>query len=109
MNSATSAIFSPARAFDQRSFQSGGGGMVGTADDFMTFLESLRTGGAQILAYTTGRGNPLGSPLGPVIKITATASTAKSLHEIIDFDASPVLRDEETIQACGQRLLEILQ
>jgi CubicO group peptidase (beta-lactamase class C family) len=38
-------VFSPARAFDQRSFQSGGGGMVGTAGDFMTFLETLRTGG----------------------------------------------------------------
>jgi altronate dehydratase large subunit len=69
-------------------------------------MSDMLVGGAQILAYTTGRGNPLGSPLGPVIKITATASTAKSLHEIIDFDASPVLRDEETIQVCGQRLLE---
>ena len=39
-------VFSPARAFDQGSFQSGGGGMVGTAGDFMTFLETLRTGGA---------------------------------------------------------------
>jgi CubicO group peptidase (beta-lactamase class C family) len=43
-------VFSPARAFDQRSFQSGGGGMVGTAGDFMTFLETLRTGGAPILS-----------------------------------------------------------
>lgn len=69
-------------------------------------MSDMLVGGAQILAYTTGRGNPLGSPLGPVIKITATASTAKNLSEIIDFDASPVLRDEETIQECGQRLLE---
>ena len=35
-------IFSPARAFDDTSFQSGGGGMVGTAEDFMIFLEALR-------------------------------------------------------------------
>ncbi len=69
-------------------------------------MSDMLVGGAQILAYTTGRGNPLGSPLGPVIKITATESTAKTLHEIIDFDASPVLRDEETIQTCGRRLLE---
>jgi CubicO group peptidase (beta-lactamase class C family) len=46
-------IFSPTRAFDQRSFQSGGGGMVGTAGDFMTFLETLRTGGAPILSRET--------------------------------------------------------
>ena len=46
-------VFSPARAFDQRSFQSGGGGMVGTAGDFMTFLETLRIGGAPILTRET--------------------------------------------------------
>ncbi|MCE3274337.1 MAG: hypothetical protein K0R13_192 [Propionibacteriaceae bacterium] len=45
-------VFSPARAFDPRSFQSGGGGMVGTAGDFMTFLETLRTG-APILTRET--------------------------------------------------------
>jgi CubicO group peptidase (beta-lactamase class C family) len=45
--------FSPARAFDDRSFQSGGGGMVGTADDFMTFLETLRRGGPPILDRDT--------------------------------------------------------
>jgi CubicO group peptidase (beta-lactamase class C family) len=46
-------VFSPARAFDERSFQSGGGGMVGTAGDFMTFLETLRTGGDPILSRET--------------------------------------------------------
>jgi CubicO group peptidase (beta-lactamase class C family) len=46
-------VFSPARAFDERSFQSGGGGMVGTANDFMTFLEALRTGGQPILRPDT--------------------------------------------------------
>jgi CubicO group peptidase (beta-lactamase class C family) len=46
-------VFSPARAFDQTSFQSGGGGMVGTAGDFMAFLETLRTGGTPILTRET--------------------------------------------------------
>lgn len=46
-------VFSPARAFDRRAFQSGGGGMVGTAGDFMTFLEALRSGGGPILSPET--------------------------------------------------------
>ena len=46
-------IFSPARAFDETSFQSGGGGMVGTAGDFMTFLEAVRCGGSPILQRST--------------------------------------------------------
>jgi CubicO group peptidase (beta-lactamase class C family) len=46
-------VFSPARALDESSFQSGGGGMVGTAADFMSFLEAVRCGGAPILQRST--------------------------------------------------------
>jgi CubicO group peptidase (beta-lactamase class C family) len=34
----------PHRAFDARSFPSGGAGMIGTAKDYVAFLEALRTG-----------------------------------------------------------------
>lgn len=61
--------------------------------------------GAQVMVYTTGRGNPVGSPLGPVVKVTATRETAESLADIIDFDASPVLMGDESVQDCGRRLL----
>jgi len=62
--------------------------------------------GAQILAYTTGGGNPIGSPLAPVVKITATKKTVDRLEDIIDFDASPVLLGDETVEECGNRILE---
>ncbi|NMO16022.1 beta-lactamase family protein [Pyxidicoccus fallax] len=42
--------FAPGRVFDTRSFPSGGAGMVGTAGDFLKFLEALRTGGAPVLS-----------------------------------------------------------
>jgi altronate dehydratase large subunit len=71
-------------------------GACGTAD--------MLAGGAQIIAYTTGRGNPVGSPLGPVIKISATRETVANLPDIIDFDASPVLYGDESLEACGERL-----
>ena len=35
--------FAPARTFDPNAFASGGGGMVGSADDYLRFLESVRT------------------------------------------------------------------
>jgi len=66
----------------------------------------MLAGGAQIMAYTTGRGNPLGSPLGPVIKVTSTEETVRNLGENMDFDASPVLRGEESLAECGERLLQ---
>jgi len=45
--------FSPDRVLNSRAFQSGGSGGVGTARDFMTFLETLRKGGRGILSPST--------------------------------------------------------
>jgi CubicO group peptidase (beta-lactamase class C family) len=41
--------FAPDRLFNPRSYPSGGGGLVGTAGDFLSFLETMRNGGAPIL------------------------------------------------------------
>jgi CubicO group peptidase (beta-lactamase class C family) len=41
--------FAPGRLFDPNSYPSGGGGLAGTAGDFLAFLETMRTGGAPIL------------------------------------------------------------
>jgi CubicO group peptidase (beta-lactamase class C family) len=45
--------FSPGRIFNPKAFQSGGGGMAGTAGDFLTFLEALRDRGGAILQPDT--------------------------------------------------------
>ena len=45
--------FAPARIFNTASFHSGGGGMVGTAPDFLRFLEAIRSGGTPILKPET--------------------------------------------------------
>lgn len=38
------------RAFDRTAFPSGGAGMIGTAEDFLTFLEAMRKGGSPLLS-----------------------------------------------------------
>lgn len=45
--------YSPARAFDQKAFLSGGVGMVGTAKDYLRFAEAIRSGGAGIIRPET--------------------------------------------------------
>lgn len=47
--------YAPGRAFDAASFESGGAGMVGRADDYLKFLETIRTGGGPILKPETTR------------------------------------------------------
>ncbi|QND85114.1 Beta-lactamase class C family protein [Chromobacterium vaccinii] len=41
--------FAPRRAFDAQAFPSGGSGMIGTAPDFLAFLESLRANDERVL------------------------------------------------------------
>lgn len=45
--------FTPSRLFDPRAYPSGGAGMAGTAEDFLTLLEVLRLGGAPLLQPET--------------------------------------------------------
>ncbi len=61
-------------------------------------------GGAQLVAFTSGRGNPVGAAVAPVIKITSTAETFCGMRDNFDFDASAILRGEESIPDCGERL-----
>lgn len=49
----STTVFSPSRIFNHKAFQSGGGGMVGTADDLLSFFEAIRTGGGGILRPET--------------------------------------------------------
>ena len=42
--------FSPGRATDASAYASGGAGMVGTAEDYIRFLEAIRLGGAPVLS-----------------------------------------------------------
>ena len=47
--------YAPDRILDPTSFPSGGAGMAGNAEDYLTFLEAIRTGGGPILAPHSAR------------------------------------------------------
>jgi len=64
-------------------------------------------GGAQVVAFTTGRGSTTGNPIAPVIKVTGNPSTATRMANNMDVDASTVL-EGESIDAVGGRVYETL-
>ncbi|MHD0455845.1 serine hydrolase domain-containing protein [Serratia marcescens] len=85
---------SPARALDPQAYASGGAGMVGSAEDFLRLLETLRQGGGQVLpaewvtALTTNQIGDLPMPFWPgrgfglgitVLKDPVAAQTPESV------------------------------
>ena len=62
--------------------------------------------GAQIVAFTTGRGNPTGHPLAPVIKVTGNYKTYAHMQENFDFDASGIIQKGDTVEETGEKLFE---
>lgn len=69
-------------------------------------LTGMVAGGAQVVVFTTGRGTPCGSPLAPVLKVTANPDTYRNQRDDLDFNASRVLAGRESVEAAGERLLE---
>ncbi len=63
--------------------------------------------GCQIVTFTTGRGNPMGNAIAPVIKITGNAATYARLGEDMDVNASPIVSGEETIYQVGRRIYDL--
>lgn len=69
-------------------------------------VAGIIAGGCQLVVFTTGRGTPTGNAVAPVIKITANRETYKAMSDNIDFDASPVIYDGETVDESGEKLLD---
>jgi altronate dehydratase large subunit len=69
-------------------------------------LTGMVAGGAQIIVFTTGRGNPLGTPITPVIKITGNRDTYLKMRDNMDIDVSKIIEGKETVQSAGKRIVE---
>lgn len=61
--------------------------------------------GATVVLFTTGLGTPTGNPIAPVIKISSNTALYNRMPDIIDINAGSVIEGDETIEACGERIL----
>lgn len=64
--------------------------------------------GAHIVLLVTGRGNVVGSAVGPCIKITGNHSTFQRMRDDMDFDASPILSGEMSQEEMAEELLRTI-
>jgi len=73
-------------------------------------MTGLVGGGAQIILFSTGRGNAIGAPIAPTIKVSGNPKTVQEMGEIIDLDVSTILTQGEAIEEAGKRLWdEVIQ
>ncbi len=70
-------------------------------------VSGLVAAGCQVVAFTTGRGNPMGNPIAPVIKLTGNAGTFARMGADMDLDASPIISGEASIAQVGRRLYDL--
>ena len=79
--------------------------MIGPGNDSVSITD-LVSAGAQIILFTTGRGNPLGTVV-PVVKIASNSELARRKPKWIDFDAGRLL-DGRTMDELRDELWAML-
>jgi altronate dehydratase large subunit len=65
-------------------------------------MTGLSASGANLLLFSTGAGHPLGDPIVPTWKICANPAAIRNLAPNIDADASVVLTEEGSLEACAE-------
>jgi altronate hydrolase len=64
-------------------------------------------GGANLIAFTTGRGSMFGSKPAPCIKLATNTPMFKRLEEDMDINCGEILDGTVTLQDMGQRIFEL--
>ena len=67
---------------------------------------ALAGSGANLILFTTGLGTPTGNPAVPVLKVSSNTNLFNKMSDIIDFDAGTVIIGVDSIQSCGEKLLD---
>lgn len=71
-------------------------------------LTGLAAGGANLLAFTTGRGSAIGFPSIPVLKIASNTATFRRMPDNMDINAGRIADGTATVESVGQEIYEAL-
>jgi altronate dehydratase large subunit len=67
-------------------------------------VTGLLAGGTQIIAFTTGRGSPMGSPIAPVIKIATNSYLYSKMKDNMDINAGEIITGNKSVQEMGEKI-----
>jgi altronate dehydratase large subunit len=71
-------------------------------------MTGLASAGCQLIVFTTGRGNPLGFPIVPVIKVASTTKLFKAMEDDMDINAGAIL-DGKSINDVGNEIISLTE
>jgi altronate dehydratase large subunit len=74
----------------------------------MESMTALAAAGAQVMLFTTGRGNPMGYPVVPVIKIASNTRLFEAMDDDLDLDAQAAL-EGRTLSDAGDDIESLLE
>ena len=72
----------------------------------MESLAGLGATGSQLILFTTGRGNPAGFPLIPVIKVASTSRLYRAMEDDMDINAGVVL-EGKSLEDVSQEIISL--
>ena len=65
-------------------------------------------GGANLVCFTTGRGSVFGCKPSPSIKLATNSAMYRRMEEDMDVNCGTILDGEESVEACGARIFEMM-
>ncbi len=71
-------------------------------------ITGLAAGGANLIAFTTGRGSAIGFPNVPVLKIASNSNTYRRMTGNMDINAGRIADGTATVQEVGQEIFDTL-
>ena len=94
----------PERARVRRGPATRGLHVMDTPGNDIEQMVGMVAAGCNVVAFTTGRGTPTGSPIAPCIKIATNSSLYRRLAGDLDVNAGSVLDEGESLAAVGERI-----
>jgi altronate hydrolase len=70
-------------------------------------LTGLAAGGANLIAFTTGRGSAIGFPTIPVIKIASNSVTYRRMRDNMDINAGRIADGEAAVREIGKEIFDM--
>jgi len=71
-------------------------------------ITGIAAGGAQVIIFSTGVGNPIGNPVAPTIKVSGNPNTVVHFADNIDVDVSGIILRGQPVTAESARLYDEL-